>query len=58
MLNPRQVKLLVLKSHNQYQAGDVAWVTMSEPLAHLIHGGYFRVLEDEAWQQSASTDSN
>ena len=57
MLNPRRVKLRVLKSHDQYQRDDVVWMVMSEPLAHLIHGGYFQVLEDEAWP-SASTDSN
>jgi hypothetical protein len=57
MLNPRRVKLRVLKSHDQYQRDDVVWMVMSESLAHLIHGGYFQVLEDEAWP-SASTDSN
>jgi hypothetical protein len=42
----RTVQVLALKSFDQYQAGELYWLEMSERLAHLIVNFYFRLVHD------------
>lgn len=54
----RYVKVRVIKSYNGHTAGDITFVPMDEPTAHLIVDHYLELLWDPAWEVGYGASSD
>jgi hypothetical protein len=58
MLHLRLVTVRALKSFDDFRAGEVYQLMLTDPIVHLIVNQYFDLLVDEAWGVAHGSGAN